>query len=241
MNKIKINFLPITIMVIITGVVIAACNKKFLDQQTVGLLTEREAQSRKGAEQFLISAYAGLKGLGWEGGGSNWVYGSVVGGEANKGSDAGDQAEIVPIQQFTASATNGYFNVKWRALYEAIARANGTIRIATALTTADITDPEKNQILAEARFLRGYYHFEAKKMWNKVPWVDETVSVENPRVPNSDDIWPKIMADLDFAQKNLTATKDAIGRVNKWAATAFYAKALLFQGKYAEAKPLLPT
>lgn len=238
MNKIKLGIVSVVSIVMISSVLIIACNKKFLDQQTVGLLTETEALSRKGAQQFLISAYAGLKGLGWEGGGSNWVYGSVVGGEANKGSDAGDQAEIVPIQQFTASATNNYFNVKWRALYEGIARTNGTIRITNALTVADITEVEKTQILAEARFLRGYYHFEAKKMWNKVPYVDETITVENLRVPNTDDVWPKIMADLDFAQKNLTATKDAIGRVNKWAATAFYAKALLYQGKYAEARPI---
>ncbi|MEJ7739561.1 MAG: RagB/SusD family nutrient uptake outer membrane protein [Chitinophagaceae bacterium] len=239
MNKIKISILSALSIVVILTMIIVACNKKFLDQETVGLLTEREAQSTKGARQFLISAYAGLKGIGWEGGGSNWVYGSIVGGEANKGSDAGDQAEIVPIQQFTASATNGYFNVKWRALYEAIARANGTIRIATALTAADITDAQKLQIMAEARFLRGFYHFEAKKMWNKVPWVDESITGENARVPNTDDIWPKIMADLDFAQKNLTASKAEIGRVNKWAAAAFYAKALLFQGKYAEARPIL--
>lgn len=238
MNKIKISILSVVSILLAISAIIVACNKKFLDQQTVGLLTETEALSRKGAQQFLISAYAGLKGIGWEGGGSNWVYGSIVGGEANKGSDAGDQADIVPIQQFTASPTNRYFNDKWRALYEAIARTNGTIRISNALTAADITDAEKTQILAEARFLRGYYHFEAKKMWNKVPWVDETVSVENPRVPNTDDIWPKIMADLDFAQKNLVVTKDAIGRVNKWAATAFYAKALMYQGKYAEARPI---
>ena len=237
-NK-KTGILSIATVALSVAIVIAACGKKFLEQETVGLLTEKEAQSKKGAQQFLISAYAGLKGLGWEGGGSNWVYGSIVGGEANKGSDAGDQADIVPIQQFTSSPTNNFYNVKWRALYEGIARANGTIRIATALTASDIVDAEKTQILAEARFLRGYYHFEAKKMWNKVPYVDETIDgVIKAAVANTDDIWPKIMADLDFAQKNLTPTKDAVGRVNKWAATAFYAKALIYQGKYAEARPI---
>lgn len=169
MKNIKINMLSAALIVALIGVVIVACNKKFLDQETVGILTEREAQSLKGAQQFLISAYAGLKGLGWEGGGSNWVYGSIVAGEANKGSDAGDQAEIVPIQQFTASPTNGYFNIKWRALYEAIARANGTLRIANSLTAADISEVEKLQIVAEARFLRGFYHFEAKKCGTKCP------------------------------------------------------------------------
>src|SRR5436190_11432646 len=231
-------FLSMSFLAMLTLVI--ACGKKFLEQETVGLLTEAEAQSKKGAQQFLIGAYAALRGSGWEGGGMNWVYGSIVGGDANKGSDAGDQADIVPIQNYSAQPTNAYFNIKWRALYEGIARTNSTIRIATKLTTTDISPADKTQILAEARFLRGFYHFEAKKMWNMVPWVDETISIEagNYKVANNVDIWPKIMEDLDFARKNLVEKPSNIGRVNKWAAEAYYGKALLFQGKYTEALPV---
>ncbi|MGZ8523473.1 MAG: RagB/SusD family nutrient uptake outer membrane protein [Chitinophagaceae bacterium] len=234
-NKIRLTILSsLAIVIMVIG-----CGKKFLEQDTTGLLTEAQAQSRKGAQQFLIGSYAALKGSGWEGGGSNWVYGSIVGGEANKGSDAGDQADIVPIQQYVALPTNNYFNVKWSALYEGIARTNSTIRIATNLTSADLSDAEKTQILAEARFLRGYYHFEAKKMWNKIPWVDETINSLNSKVPNTVDTWPKIMEDFDFARTNLAVKPDAVGRVNKWAAQVMYAKALLFQGDYAGARTIL--
>src|SRR3954452_15745844 len=124
-NKI---FRNLSIFTLAFALLVAACKKSFLDQKTVGLLTETEAQSLKGANQFLIGSYAALKGIGWEGGGSNWVYGSIIGGEANKGSDAGDQAAIVPIQNYSPSPTNNYFNIKWLALYEGIARCNGTIR-----------------------------------------------------------------------------------------------------------------
>lgn len=220
------------------SVLLVACKDDFLRQDTIGVLTETEAQSAKGARQLLTSTYAALKGSGWEGGHTNWVYGSIVGGDANKGSDAGDQADIVPIQQFTATPTNNYFNVKWRALYEGIARANSTIRVTTKLSDADISSTEKTQILAQARFLRGYYHFEAKKMFNKIPFVDETVNAANAKLPNTAD-WGKIMEDLDFARKNLLEVQDAVGRVNKWAGEAYYAKALLFQGKYADALPIL--
>jgi hypothetical protein len=41
----------------------------------------------------------------------NWVYGSIV-GDANKGSDAGDQADIVPIQNWSPQPTSNYFNAK---------------------------------------------------------------------------------------------------------------------------------
>ena len=237
-NTFKIISLFSAIAIIL--IVVAACKKSFLDQETIGLLTEKDAQSKKGAQQFLTGSYAALKGIGWDGGGSNWVYGSIVGGEANKGSDAGDQAEANPIQQYVAVPTNGYFNNKWRALYEGVSRCNATIRIATNLTAADISDAEKAQIIAEARFLRGFYHFEAKKMWNKVPYVDETVTYEaqNFRVSNKDDIWTKIMDDLNHARNTLPATQSAVGRINKWGAAAFTAKALLYQKKYAEARTI---
>ena len=234
-NK-KFRFISLFILAAI--ILTVGCNKQFLHQDTTGLLTEGQAQTKKGAQQFLIGSYAALKGSGWEGGGSNWVYGSIVGGEANKGSDAGDQANIVPIQQYAPLPTNNFFNIKWSALYEGIARCNSTIRIVTSLSANDIADADKSQMLAEARFLRGFYHFEAKKMWNKIPYVDETINVSNAKVPNTTDAWPKIMEDLDFAMKNLAVKPNAIGRINKWGATAIYAKALLFQGKYAEARPI---
>lgn len=228
--------------VVLAGV---ACNKKFLDADTVGLLTpdQEEFQSKKGAEQLLAGAYAAIKGTGWEGGVQNWVYGSIEGIEANKGSDAGDQADIVPIQQFSALPGNNYFNLKWKAVYEGVARSNATIRLASSLSEEALPAADKDQILAEARFLRGFYHLEAKKMWNNVPYVDETVTYPEATAANVTndgvDIWPKIMEDFQFARTTLAAKKDQIGRVNKWAAEAFYAKALLFQGKYAEALPIL--
>src|SRR3954469_8031194 len=147
-NSIKrITFL-VGIPLMMFSIVFMACKKSFLDQKSVGVLTEAEAQSAKGARQFLTSTYAALKGTGWEGGITNWVYGSIVGGDANKGSDAGDQADIVPIEQYTATPTNNYFNIKWGALYEGVARANGTIRIVSKLTDKDITSAEKTQIIA---------------------------------------------------------------------------------------------
>lgn len=239
-NKIRLLYAGAAAAILLSG--IGACNKAFLDQQTTGLLTETELQSKKGAEQLLIGTYGAIKGIGWEGGSQNWVYGSIVGLEANKGSDAGDQADINPIQQYSALPGNNFFNVKWRAVYEGVARANATIRITTALSDEDISADEKNQILAEARFLRGFYHLEAKKMWNNIPYINENIKYGESTladVGNNTDAWPMIMEDLQFARTTLTPTKVQIGRVNKWAADAFYAKALLFQQKYAEALPIL--
>ena len=242
MKKITVKFIAL----LIAGTVITlSCGKGFLERTPKGSLDVNALANKKGVEALLIGAYAVLDGFingggiflgGWQSSGTNWVYGSVCGGDAHKGSDAGDQPDVNPIETFTPTPTNDYFNQKWQIVYEGISRSNSVLRVMALAT--DIGAADKTRIEAEARFLRAHYHFEAKKMWNKVPWIDE--AVEPPfNVPNDADIWSKIEADLQFAYQNLAVTMNAKGRVNKYAAGALYAKALMFQGKYAAAKTVL--
>jgi starch-binding outer membrane protein, SusD/RagB family len=225
------------------AVVIFSCSKKFLERSPRGVLDENTLSNKKGVEALLIGAYSLLDGTqrgdvtlgGWESAGSNWVYGSVAGGDAHKGSDAGDQPAINPIERFEHNAGNAYFDAKWSICFEGITRANATLRVmakATDITAADIT-----RITGEARFLRGHYYFELKKMFNKVPYIDETTPDFN--IPNDADIWTNIEADLKFAYDNLPETMNAKGRANKWAAGALLAKAYMFQKKFNDALTLL--
>ena len=103
---------------------------------------------------------------------------------------------------------------------------------ATGISAAD-----SKRITAEARFLRAHYHFEAKKMWNNVPYVDEKNTVL--KLTNTADIWPNIEADFQFAYDNLPELQDKIGRANKWSAGAFLAKVKMFRKDFAGAKPIL--
>ena len=233
---------------LVAGTVIAlSCGKDFLEKKPLGSLDVNALSNKKGVEALLVGAYAVLDGFingggiflgGWQSSGTNWVYGSINGGEAHKGSDAGDQPDINPIEAFTPTATNDYFNQKWAIVYEGVNRSNSVLKVMANAT--DISAADQTRIEAEARFLRGHYHFEAKKMWNKVPYYDETiVEIADYNIPNDEDIWPKIEEDLKFAYDNLPVTMNAKGRANKYAAGALYAKALMFQAKYALAKTVL--
>ncbi|MEJ7682470.1 MAG: RagB/SusD family nutrient uptake outer membrane protein [Segetibacter sp.] len=125
-----------------------------------------------------------------------------------------------------------------RRMYDGIQRSNEVIRI-TALAT-DIKPENQSLYKAEASFLRAFYHMELKKMFNMVPYVDETVTLAKEKeVSNAEDIWPKIEADLQFAVDNLPEKQPQAGRANKWAAMSFLAKAYMFEHKYNEAKTLL--
>lgn len=242
MKNIKFRILIIGSAALLT--LLYACSKKFLEKAPLGTLDEVTLANKAGVEGLLIGAYSMLDGYGgaaggWESAASNWVYGGVASDDAYKGSDPGDQPDIVPIETYTATAANGYFNVKWRALYDAIQRCNSVLRVMAKAT--DISDADKKRIAAEARFLRAHYHFEAKKMWNNIPFVDETITYEanNFNVANDKDTYPLIEGDLQYAIDNLPPTQSAVGRANSWAARAYMAKVLMFEKKYTAALPLL--
>jgi tetratricopeptide (TPR) repeat protein len=243
MKKIKLK-------IILTGglaamVMLYACKKSFLEKAPLGTLNEGTLANNAGVQGLLIGAYSALNGAGVAGSGfysspTNWAFGGVASDDAYKGSDAGDQGnEVNPIETYTVTSTNSPVANKWAAVYDGVTRCNDVLRIMAKAT--DMADSDKVNVEAQVRFLRGHYHFEAKKIFNKVPFVDETITyvAGNYNVPNSSDIWPNIEADFKFAVDNLRETQEAIGRANKSAAKAYLAKVYMYQQKYAEAKPLL--
>lgn len=221
---------------------LSSCSEDFLDKPAFGSLSDKVLADEKGVNALLIGAYGALGGttdyaaLGggnpWEATPSNWIYGDITGGDAHKGSDGGDQPAINTIATYSVDASNGFFNTKWKALYEGVTRANNVLRVLEQVE--EISEADRANISGQARFLRGHYYFELKKMYNMVPWVDETT--ENTNVPNDIDIWPNIEADFQFAYDNLPETQSGVGRANKWAAGAYLGKTYLYQAKYPEAK-----
>ena len=241
----KNNFKHILIGCLTLTSVLYSCQKSFLEKAPLGSLDESTLASKAGVEGLLIGAYSQLNGFGGASGGfystpSNWAFGGVASDDAYKGSDAGDQSvEANPIENHTVTSVNPAVGSKWAAMYDGIGRSNATIRVLAIAT--DISEDDKKKILGQARFLRGVYHFELKKIFNMVPYVDETITYAagNYKVPNDKDIWANIQADFKFAADNLPATFPEAGRANQWAAKSYLAKTLMFQKKFAEAKVVL--
>lgn len=228
-----------------------SCNDEFLDVQPLGVLSEANLTNKIGINLVLTGAYSLMDGVqtnvgspssDWQGAADNWVYGSVAADDAYKGTNAGDQPEISVIESFNHTADLLHFRGKWRAVYDGVARSNDVILLTAK--AADMTENEKRLVVAQSRFLRGHFHFEARKMFNKVPYIDEVtynpLDANSTKLPNTAEIWPEIEEDLKFGYDNLPARwAGQPGRATKWAAGAMLAKAMLFQGKYAEAKPIL--
>jgi starch-binding outer membrane protein, SusD/RagB family len=222
---------------------ISGCKESFLElplQSTA--VTEEALATKTGVQSLLVGTYHDLTGMSlssrwWTATGTNWIWGDITAGDAYRGGTGGsnDEPEGVGIETFQTQPTYTYVLNKFKAVYDGVARSNAVLKAVGKAT--DMTAAEKTAKQAEARFLRGHFHFEAKKMWNKVPYIDENVT--DFKVSNQTDIWPMIEADLQFAYMNLPEKQSLKGVPNKWAAACYLAKAYMFQQKYALAKTLL--
>ncbi len=220
-----------------------SCKEDFLTVKPNGALSAAVLATYDGVDGLLIGAYSMIDGVssvgfGWEAASSNWVFGSIRGMEANKGTDSGDQPDINPIQTFSEAATNPYLNVKWRSVYDGISRANAAlVTLAIAEKAGTVTPAQADLLRNQAKALRGVYHLEAWRMWNMIPYLDENTDPKT--VVNTADVTASIIADLD-AGTNLPINMTQIGRFNSTVAKVFKAKALMQMKKdYAAAKTIL--
>lgn len=223
-----------------------SCSDSFLEQSPPGAYSESSLQNAKGIEGLLIAAYSTLDGSYFEswgnnyfnqhGGASNWVLGSIRGGDAYKGTEPSDGVDINPLERHEAQPSNPHILRKWQASYDGISKANVVLKNLPLVT--DITDETAARIEGEAKFLRAHFHFELNKVFGVPAYVDETV-VDFSTVKNDQVIWSKIEQDFQEAFNLLPGTQIAAGRANKWAAGAYLGKVYLYQAKWQEARDLL--
>lgn len=162
-----------------------------------------------------------------------WMFGDVASDDAVKGGNAGDQADINGINDFTATSDNGIINNYWQATYETIARANNAIFYISPMTF-DAT--LRNRLVGEAKFLRAFSYFNLVNIYGKVPLklqpqlTSETVNVGLSEVTA---IYAQIEKDLTEAIAVLPASYPTeAGRVTQGAAYGLLAKVSLYQKKY---------
>lgn len=220
--------------------VAVSCSEDFLEVPPVGQLAQAQLSTLAGLDAALIAAYSQVNGRGNRlGSPSNWVWGSIRGGEANKGTDPGDYTAINPIQRFENNAASGEMGSKYNVCYEGIARANNVLRLLLE-PGPDVTDADKVRLTAQAKFLRAHFYFELARDYDKTPYVDETVDYGSglEDVKNDKDLYPFIIADLEYAVANLPATQSQVGRVNSWAAKAYLGKVYMYTKEYGKAKTM---
>ncbi|TXH22481.1 MAG: RagB/SusD family nutrient uptake outer membrane protein [Chitinophagaceae bacterium] len=129
-------------------------------------------------------------------------------------------------------------------LYQGVNRANVFLK---NIETVQMDATKKNELIAEASFLRGMYYFLLAANFGDVPLRliptnDDPEGAMKASSPEAD-VWKQVIEDFKVAKANLPVTRPAgeNGRATKGAAVAFLGKAYAYTKNYQAAETELAT
>ena len=223
-------------MIIISLTVFASCNDDFVNVDSNDINSEDYFNSEEDYQNALIGAYDLLQATY-----INVMLGEIASDNTLAGGEsATDVIGIQEIDDMIHTPVNSNLRDLWGWMYGGINRTNFILEFQ------DKTDfSGKEQVIAQARFLRAYYYFELVKWFGDVPLaVDKQILFGEEssyvRSPNSE-VYAQIELDLMYAADNLPLVQTETGRVTKGAAQALLGKAYLYQEKFSEAAQALET
>ena len=233
MKKINIKILLVFILLLTINY---ACSDNFVDVKPTSENSEDFFNTQEDYENALIGAYDLLQSTYL-----NVLLGEIASDNTLAGGEsATDVPGIQQVDDMIHTPLNAQLRDIWNWMYAGVNRANYILEFK------DKTDFEgKDQIIAEATFLRAYYYFELVKWFGDVPLsVDKRIQFGEQfsidRTPAAD-VYAQIELDLIFAADNLFAAdeQNTPGRATKGAAQALLGKAYLYQQKYDKASGVL--
>lgn len=217
--------------VAIFSITTVSCSDEFVSRDPVySIDSENYFNSKTDYDNALIAAYDLLQSSY-----VNVMLGEIASDNTLAGGES--QTDVIGFQQIDDmihTPVNSNLRDIWNWMFAGVNRANYILEFK------DKTDFEgKNQVIAEARFLRAYYHFELVKWFGGIPMKEDARFKigDEKSIPRSSvqDVYASIEADLIFASENLAATPSQKGRATKGAAIALLGKAYLYQDKFTQA------
>lgn len=136
---------------------------------------------------------------------------------------------IYPFTNFTETSLTGPLVLAWSSLYNVVGQSNNTINNIQKFST-NVTEEEKNEAIAEARFMRGTAYWYLASLWGDVILIeDNTPLVDNPIVNTNprNDVFEFAIRDLEFAAKHLPDKTTQKGRLSKWSAYGMLSRVYL--------------
>ena len=148
----------------------------------------------------------------------------------NYGSGGLQDKEAKSLHHFTTAGANQY-EYDFILLYGGVNRANNMIETIDNVAWDEKTMKQRNQLLGEAYFMRGFYYMLLSQMYGDIPLILTTTVTEDLYEQKSAEevIYPQILSDF-VSGINLmgTETVQGDGHANKYVAEAFLARAYMF-------------
>lgn len=229
------KYIILSSFLLVSVITILSCTDDFVDRELqYSIDSENYFNSEQDYQDALVGAYDLLHASFM-----NVLVGEIASDNTVSGGEsANDVLGIQQIDEMNHSPVNTNLKNIWDWMFAGVQRCNYILEFK------DKTDfPTKNQVIAETRFLRAYYHFELIKWFGGIPLNgDKRFKVGDEKsIPRSSvaEVYAVIESDLLFAIDNLSPTASQTGRATRSAAQALLGKAYLYQNKFSQAATVL--
>ncbi|MBX3254285.1 MAG: RagB/SusD family nutrient uptake outer membrane protein [Chitinophagaceae bacterium] len=221
------NILPALVLVVLA----VSCKK--LDLVPADRFTEANYwTTQERAETVLNTAYSNMFNS------NHFFYNEALSDNAYNGR--GDNEGVMSISAGLADASLGRFSGEWNAHYACIKTTHIFLENIHRVTA--IKEDVRNRMIAEARFIRAYQYFQLYTWYGDVPLFDKDISVQESQTIGRTaraEVVNFVLNELTDVEGMLPANNEYEaadrGRITKGAAAALRARALLYEGRWAEA------
>jgi hypothetical protein len=212
-----------------------SCTDVLDEQLTGGLTADGVFADEEGINFALNGAYAAMTTFIGSSGNRETGWTLIAFGTDTYTNGSDGNFKYVNTYTSDLNASSPIFTEPWDVFYRGI---NSTNTVLGRVDAAIPEQPDKvKNITAQARFLRGYYYFWLARIYGPVHYTDQETmgaQTEATRMP-LDQLYPKIIEDLQFAADNLPGEQAEYGRATSWAAKAALADVYLNTKNYDQA------
>ena len=226
-------------LLLVQSAFFVSCSDFLNEQVPQATLTQDEVKNPKYVDNVIISAYAGLLSIeDMNASFSLWNYDTRSDDAFVGGAAYSDGAVFHEMEKGVGIMTTDWpYASIWTRFYKYLSRVSLSLDM---LSEADQNNDVIKQRTAEMKFLRAYGHFQLKRLFKFIPFVNKlnmtAQDYENlsNREYTNDEGWQQIINDLEDAYAVLPATQAEKGRPTKAACAAFLAKVYLYKAYHQD-------
>ncbi len=221
-NK-KMSLQKLGFLLLVISLIISSCKESFLDEEQITAYDTDRFKSQEGLDELVTGAYQKIK---WQ---FNYIWGiQLYNLGVDEFTDGGSTVDDLNGYSTNLNSEEGdCVKPLWTNMYGAIESANTIIEYMPEYYDQD--DENYNTRLGEGYFMRGYYYLKLVAQFGGVVLkLEPSTSVETYFTRSSEEeCFAQIISDLETAYELLPTEPEATGRITKYAAAHFLAKAHL--------------
>ena len=233
------------IFTLIASLVFSSC-EDFLTEEVRGQQNlDTYFQSEQECESFVTGCYQAITFGGWWNINTVWLLSEMCSDDGWMGNTTQSQSDYISLAHYQGNGqSNGAISNFWQYRYKGILRCNVAIERISQSPMAD--EAKRDRLVAEARFLRGYFYFELVRNFGGVPLItgflmpEEVAGITRA---SEEEVYKFIEDDFKAAAEVLPQkseyTDTDMGRATRGAALGLLGKVYLYQSKWQEAHDVL--